>query len=127
MLMLLSFVLFVTPGLALMFFIFRFIRANAQVTIARTGTAHAEARLEAAREASQVARETAREALAGTRQALETTRAIELVDEKVTSLTDYLVTRIDGEPPARRAGRHVLPAGDERPAITGSGQEGMLP
>ena len=119
--------LLVTLGSTLMFFIFRFIRANAQVTIARTGTARAEARLESAEEASEVARETAREALAGTRQALETTRAIELVDEKVSSLTDYLVTRIDGEPPARRAGRHALPAGDERPAITRSGHEGMLP
>jgi hypothetical protein len=125
--MLLPLLLFVMPASALMFFILRFIKANAQMTIARTGTAHAEARLEAAQEASEVARETAREALAGTRQALETTRAIELVDEKVSSLTDYLVTRIDGEPPARRAGRHALPAGDKRPAITSYGQEGMLP
>jgi hypothetical protein len=37
------------------------------------------------------------------------TRAIELVDEKVTILTDYLVNRIDGEPSARRADRHALP------------------
>ena len=125
--MLLPLLLFVTPASALMFVILRFIKANAQVTIARTGTAHAEARLEAAEEASEVARETALEALAGTRAALETTRAIELVDEKVSGLADYLVSRIDGEPPARRAGRHALPAAGERPAITGSGQEGMLP
>lgn len=125
--MLLEFLLVVTPGSGLMFFIFRFIRAKSQVTIARTGTAHAEARLDAAQEASAVARETAREALAGTRQALETTRVIELVREDVQGLAEYLASRIDGEAPARRAGRHALPGTDERPAITSSGQEGMLP
>ena len=126
--MLLSFLLFVTPGSALMFFIFRFIRANAQVSIARTDSARAVARLEAADEAVAVAQGTAREALASTRQALDTTRAIELVDEKVTNLADYLVTRIGGEPSARRAaGRHALPGGQDLPAITEGGQEGMLP
>ena len=53
--MLLSFLLFVTPGSALMFFIFRFIRANAQVSIARTDSARAVARLDAADEAVAVA------------------------------------------------------------------------
>ena len=126
--MLLSFLLFVTPGSALMFFIFRFIKANAQVGIARTDSARAVARLDAADRAVAVAEGTAREALASTRQALNTTRAIELVDEKVTSLTDYLVTRIDGEPSARRSGgRHALTGGQDLPAITGGGQEGVLP
>jgi hypothetical protein len=126
--MLLSFLLFVTPGSALMFFIFRFIKANAQVGIARTDSARAVARLDAADRAVAVAEGTAREALASTGQALNTTRAIELVDEKVTSLTDYLVTRIDGEPSARRSGgRHALPGGQDLPAITGGGQEGVLP
>jgi hypothetical protein len=126
--MLLEFVLFVTPGSALMFFIVRFIKANAQVGIARTGTARAEARLDAANRASSVAEGTAREALSQTGQALAIARTIELVDEKLTGLTDYLVARIDGEAPAaRRAGRHALPARDDVPAITSSGQEGMLP
>jgi hypothetical protein len=126
--MLLEFVLFVTPGSGLMFFIFRFIKANAQVGIARTDTARAEARLEAAQRASAVADGTAREALAQTGQALAVARTIELVDEKVTSLTDYLVARIDGDAPARRpAGRHALPGGQDLPAITGGGQEGILP
>jgi hypothetical protein len=125
--MLLEFVLFVTPGSALMFFIMRFIRANAQVSIARTDTARAEARLEGAQRASTVAEGTAREALSQTGQALAIARTIELVDDKVTSLTDYLVARIDGEPPtARRGGRHALPASGDVPAITSSG-EGMLP
>lgn len=121
--MLLSFLLFVTPGSALMFFIFRFIRANAQVSIARTDSARSAARLEAADEAVAVAQGTAREALASTRQALDTTRAIELVGEQVANLADYLVTRIDGGPPPRRAGRHALPGGQDFPAITG-GHEG---
>jgi hypothetical protein len=56
-----------------------------------------------------------------------TTRAIELVDEKVTSLASYLVTKIDGEAPARHAGRHALPDKNDLPAITGGTQEGMLP
>lgn len=126
--LLLSFVLFVTPGSALMFFIFRFIRAHAQVSIARTDTARAEARLEAARQASAVAEGTAREALSQTGQALAVARTIELVDEKVTSLTSYLVTKIDGEAPARRAaGLDALPGGADIPAITSSAQEGTLP
>jgi hypothetical protein len=126
MVMLLSFVLFVTPGSALMFFIFRFIKASQMVSVARTDAARAGARLEAAQQASAVARETAREALSQTGQALEIARTIELVDEKVTSLTDYLVTRIDGEAPARRAaGRHALPGWDDVAAIAGSGREGM--
>jgi hypothetical protein len=119
LMLLLSFVLFVTPGSALMFFIFRFIRANAQVSIARTDTVRAEARLGAAEQASAVADATAREALSQTGQALQIARTIELVDEKVTGLTDYLVTRIDGKAPARRpAGRHALPGGQDVPAIT---------
>jgi hypothetical protein len=125
--MLLSFVLFVTPGSALMFFILRFIRANQTISVARTNTARTEARLEAAQEASAVAQGTAREALSQTGQALAIARTIELVDDKVTSLTDYLVTRIDGAAPARRAGRHALPGGNDVPAITGSAQEGILP
>jgi hypothetical protein len=126
--MLLEFLLFVTPGSGLMFFIFRFIRANAQVGIVRTDTVRAEARLEAAQRASAVADATAWEALAQTGQALEVARTIELVNENVTTLTEYLVTKIDGAAPQRGAGRHsrsVLPGGDV-PAITG-GQEGMLP
>ena len=115
------------PSSAVAFVIYRLVKTKEMVSIARTGTAHAEARLEAAQKSTLVARETALEALAGTRQALETTRAIELVDEKVSSLTEYLVTKIDGEAPVRRAGRHALPGSDDRPAITGSGQEGMLP
>jgi hypothetical protein len=124
--MLLSFVLFVTPGSALMFFIFRFIRAKSMVSVSRTDTARAEARLEAAGQAVAVAEGTAREALSQTGQALHVAKKIELVHDQVTSLTDYLVTKIEGEPPARRAGRHALPAADDAPAIT-SGQEGMLP
>ena len=37
--MLLSFLLFVTPGSALMFFIFRFIKANQTISVAHTDTA----------------------------------------------------------------------------------------
>jgi hypothetical protein len=124
--MLLSFVLYVTPGSALMFFIFRFIKAREMVSVARTDKVRAEARLEAARQASAVAEGTAREALSQTGQALEIARTIELVDEKVTNLTDYLVTKIDGEPSARRcAGRHALPGGEDVPALASG--EGILP
>jgi len=52
-----EFLLVITPGSALMFFIFLFIRANATVSVARTGTARAEARLEAAQDASAIASE----------------------------------------------------------------------
>jgi hypothetical protein len=118
-------VLFGAPGSALGFVIYKLIKTRDLVTIARTDAARSGARLEAAREASEVAQGTAREAMSQTGQALEIARTIELVDEKVTSLTDYLVTQIEGEAPARRGtGRHALPGGGDLPAITGGGQEG---
>jgi hypothetical protein len=124
---LLEFIAWITPGSGLMFALYRLVKSKSQVSIIQVRAARSEARLEAADQAVAVAEGTAREALASTRQALETTRAIELVDEKVTSLAEYLVTKIDGETPARHAGRHALPGGDDLPAITGSAQEGMLP
>lgn len=125
--LLFTFLLVVTPGSALMFFILRFIRAHAQVSIARTDTARAIARMEAAKETSAIAGETARTALGQTTQALEIARVIETVDEKVDSLTEYLVSKIDGEAHARATGRHVraLPSGNEYPAI--SANDRMIP
>jgi hypothetical protein len=126
--MLLEFALVVTPGSAAMYFIIRFIRANQTISAARTGTVRAEARLEGARRATKVAELTAQQALAQTGQALAVARTIELVDEKVTSLADYLITQIEGTPQPG-GGRHSRPAlgGDEMPAISGGAQEGMLP
>lgn len=115
------------PSSAVAFVIYRLVKTRDMVTIARTEAARTGARLEAAQQATVVAEGTAREALSQTGQALEVARTIELVDEKVTSLTSYLVTKIDGEAPGRRpAGRHALPGGQDVPAITGSGQEGAL-
>lgn len=117
--LLFTFLLVVTPGSALMFFILRFIRAHAQVGIARTDTARAEARMIGAQEAAAIAGETARTALGQTTEALAIARNIETVDEKVTSLAEYLVAKIDGEPPARRPARHAraLPSADEYKGI----------
>jgi hypothetical protein len=125
--MLLEFALVVTPGSAAMYFILRFIRANQTISSARTDTARAQARTEGARRAAAVAEMTAQQALAHTGEALAVARTIELVDEKVTSLTDYLVARIEGvpQPGGGRHSRAVL-GGDEASAISGSGQEGML-
>lgn len=119
--MLLSFVLVVTPGGALMYVIYRFVKTKDLVTVARTDAARTGALLGAAREASAVAQGTAREAMAQTGQALEIARTIEQVDEKVQDLTDYLVARIEGEAPPRRTGRHALPGGEDVPAIAGGG------
>jgi hypothetical protein len=125
---LLEFVAYIAPGSGLMFVLYRLVKKKYEVSVGQVQVraVRSEARLEAAARAAAVAEGTAREALDSTRQALETTRVIELVDEKVTSLTDYLVSRIDGEPLARRAGRHALPGGDELPAITGGAQEGEV-
>jgi hypothetical protein len=116
--MLLEFLLFVTPGSALMFFILRFIKAHAQIGIARTDTARAEARMIDAQEAAQIAGETAREAMGQVTDALQIARTIELVDGKL----DYVVAKIDGsEALARRsAGKHAraLPSANDLPAIT---------
>jgi hypothetical protein len=118
--LLFTFLLVVTPGSALMFFILRFIKAHAQVGIARTDTARAEARMIGAQEAAAIAGETARTALGQTTQALEIARTIETVGEQVAGLTEYLVVKIDGEPPARRPARHAraLPSANDLPAIS---------
>jgi hypothetical protein len=118
--LLLSFLVVIAPGGALMFFILRFIKAHAQVGIARTDTARAEARMIGAQEAAAIAGETARTALGQTTEALAIARTIETVGEQVSGLTEYLVAKIDGEPPARRPARHAraLPPGaNDLPAI----------
>lgn len=128
--MLLSFMLFVTPGSAAMYFILRFVRANQTIGSARTDTARAQARTEGARRAAAVAERTAQLAQLHIGQALAVASKIELVDEKVTGLADYLVAQIEGMPQAG-AGRHTRPAlpdQDDVAAISGSNaQEGMLP
>jgi hypothetical protein len=119
--MLVEFVLVITPGSALMVYILRFIKkSNTKVTIARMDTVRADARWEAAQAASVVAGETAREALGQTSAALEIARNIETVGEQVAGLTEYLVSKIDGEPPARRTARHAraLPSANDLPAIS---------
>ena len=119
--MLVEFLIIITPGSALMVFILRFIkRSNTKVSIARMDTARADARWEAAQAASVVAGETAREALGQTTAALEIARNIETVGEQVAGLTEYLVAKIDGEPPARRPARHAraLPSANHLPAIS---------
>ena len=110
---LLEFALIVSPGGALMFFVIKFIRSHAHVSVARTQTARAEALREAAQIASEVAGETAREAMFQTREALSIARTIGVVDAKI----DYIVSAINGDPhPARRPqiGRHKreLPSGE---------------
>jgi len=121
----LSFVLFVTPGSALMYFIYRFVRANQQTAVVRIDAARSGALMEAAREASAVAQGTAQEALAQTGQALHIARTIEQVDENVRGLTEYLVARIDGDVTQRGTGRHAVPGGEDIPAITGGSGEGI--
>jgi hypothetical protein len=123
--MLLEFVLFVAPGGGFMYCVYRFVRAKDLVSVARVDAARAGARLEAAQEAAAVAQGTAQEAMAQTGEALAIARTIELVDEKVTGLTNYLVAQIEGAAPPQ-AGRHtrpVLPGTEEFPAISAGGQE----
>lgn len=120
--MLLSFVLVVTPGSALMYFIYRFVKAKELVGVARIDLVRADARLEGARRAAVAAEDVGARAMAQTSQALAVAARIELVDDKVTSLADYLVARIEGGSAAqRRAGRHELPAGEAAPALAGGG------
>jgi hypothetical protein len=119
--MLVEFLIVIAPGSALMVYILRFIkRSNTKVTIARMDTVRADARWEAAQDASAIANETARTALGQTTEALSIARTIETVGEQVAGLTEYLVAKIDGEPPARRQARHAraLPSGNDLPAIT---------
>jgi hypothetical protein len=123
--MLLEFVLFVAPGGGFMYYVYRFVKAKELVSVARVDAARAGARLEAAQEASAVAQGTAREALAQTGEALSIARTIELVDEKITGLTNYLVSQIEGAAP-QQAGRHSrpeLPGAEEFPAIGVGRQE----
>jgi len=112
---------------ALMVAILKFIRAHAQVGIARTGTARAEALMESAQEASAIAAETARTAMGQTSEALEIAKGIGVVDEKVTSLAEYLVSKIEGDAPAQHPGRHAraLPSANDLPAVNSG--NGILP
>ncbi len=119
--MLVEFLIIITPGSALIAFLLRFIaRSNTKVSIARMDTTRAEARLVGAQEAAAIAGETARTALGQTTQALEIARGIETVGEQLSGLTEYLVAKIDGEPPARRTAKHAreLPSGNALPALT---------
>jgi hypothetical protein len=119
--MLVEFLIIITPGGAIMAGIIAFIRrSNTKVSIARMDTVRADARWEAAQAASLVAGETARTALGQTTAALEIARGIETVGEQLSGLTEYLVAKIDGEPPARRTARHAraLPSGNDRQAIS---------
>jgi len=119
---LLEFIMVIAPGGTVVGFLGRlvWVKYEASVTQLRVRAVRTEAHLEAADHRALVAEGTAREALTGMNRALETTRAIELVDEKVAGLTRYLVDRIDGLAEQRR-GRHVLSAEDTPPQI-GSGQ-----
>ena len=84
--LLFTFLLVVTPGSALMFFILRFIHAHAEVGIARTDAARSQARMIGAQEAAAIAGETARTALGQTSEALAIARKIETVNEQVAGL-----------------------------------------
>ena len=119
---LLEFIMIITPGGAVVGFLGRlvWVKYEASVTQLRVRAVRTETYLEAADHRALVAEDTAREALTGMNRALETTRGIELVDEKVTELTRYLVDRIEGTA-GSRAGRHALPTQDAPPQI-GSGQ-----
>jgi hypothetical protein len=136
---LLEFMLYTAPGGGLVFFICRFIKANARVSVARVDAARAGARAEGAERAARVAEQGmlaaqghAMEALEQTGQALEIARTIELVNENVQNLTSYLVSQIEGPEAAQesagRHARHALPGTGAQPAITvGDPQEGILP
>lgn len=119
---LLEFIMIITPGGAVMGFLGRlvWVKYETSVTQLRMRAVRTEAHLEEADRRATVAESTAREALTGMNRALETTRGIELVDEKVTELTRYLVDRIEGTT-GPRTGRHALPAQDAPPQI-GTGQ-----
>lgn len=120
--LLLEFMIIITPGSTVLVLLGWLVKTKyeSSVTQLRVNVTRSEAHLEAAGRRALVAEGTAREALTGMNRALETTRAIELVDEKVTELTQYLVDRIEGTAD-RPSGRHALPAEDTRPQI-GSGQ-----
>lgn len=119
--LLLEFMIIITPGSAVMGFLARlvWVRYETSVSQLRARAVRTEAHLEAADRRAVVAEGTAREALTGMNQAIKTTRVIELVDEKVTKLTQYLVDQIEGTPGGGPSGRHARPAlpGQELPAI----------
>lgn len=121
--MLLEFLLVITPGSGVMYFILRFIkRSNSSLTIARTDAARSQARLEAARQTSALMGETAREAMGQVTDALAIAKTIEDVDTNLR----YVISRIDGQAPDRPThGRHAraLPSTNDLPAIG----EGILP
>ena len=128
---LLEFVMYVAPGSGLMFFIFRFIKARAQVSDARLTAARAGARQQGAEHAALLAERGmlaaqgyTSQALTQVTDALAVARTVEEVHADLRGLTAYLVDRIDGQAPTERAGRHALHGVGSPPAIGGDGQEG---
>ena len=126
---------YLVPGSVVMFVVWRLIKTSDLASVARMESARAGARLEETRRATRTAEAgraeavgQAREALAQTRQALTVAQNVELVSEQVQDLSDYLVSRIDGEAARRGRGRHALPpAGTEPQAvISGDAQEEIL-
>lgn len=114
--MLLTFVAVITPGSGLIYVVYRLIRSRELVSVARVDAARTKVRMNAAQEMGEFAHG----ALEQTRDALAVDQAIELVDQKATELTRYLVNRIDGTGSAatRRPTRRAEPGADELAAIT---------
>jgi hypothetical protein len=133
MLMIFFVLAYVAPGSALAFVICRLIRTRDLVSVARLESARAGARLEGAQRAARAAEAgraealmQAREVLSQTGDALAIARNIETVGQQVQGLTDYLVSRLEGQGSKRGRGRHALPTDTEVPAIIGGhAQEGL--
>jgi hypothetical protein len=114
--LLLEFMIIITPGSTVLVLLGWLVKTKyeSSVTQLRVNVTRSEAHLEAAGRRAVVAEGTAREALTGMN---------ELVDEKVTELTQYLVDQIEGTAGGGPGGRHARPGlpGQELPAI-GAGQ-----
>lgn len=118
--LLVDFLLFVTPGGTGAFFLMRWAKSRTAVSGLRLDAARSDAELEAAHEAAQVAQGTAREQRVLLGDALEVARRVEHVDETLTWVAGFLSERVQWQP-----GAPALPGAPGQPSI-GPGKQGEV-
>lgn len=117
--LLVDFLMYVTPGGAGVFFLMRWVKGKAVVSGLRMDAVRADAELEESRKAALVAQGTAKEQRVLLGDALQVAKAVEHVDEVVTWVAGFLTDQVQWRPGDGRA----LPGGPGQPSITAGDQE----
>jgi hypothetical protein len=117
--LLVDFLLYVTPGGAGIFFLMRWVKGKTVVSGLRVDAVRADAELGASREAARVAQGTAREQRVLLGDALQVAKTVERVDETLTWVAGFLTDQVQWRPGDGCA----LPGALGQPSITAGDQE----